>query len=189
MLHAAQRTVLANGLTLVALPRPGSPSTTFLLAMAGGSRFDPPDRTGLAFLLSRLLDKGGGAYSSREISERIENAGAVLSTTTTRRLVTMVLTCVADAVIDLVPCVVGGARAPSLMPDEINRQRLEVRTLLAQDRSLPAVRAVEALMAALYPDPHPYGRPARGTPESLDAISRADLEAHHYRYCTPERAI
>ena len=40
-------------------------------------------------------------------------------------------------------------------------------------------REIEALQALLYGASHPYGRPAKGTVESVERIRRADLTAYH----------
>ena len=45
--------------------------------------------------------------------------------------------------------------------------------------------AVESLMALLYPHGHPYGRLGKGTVESVESITRSDLEAFHRETFTP----
>ena len=52
--------------------------------------------------------------------------------------------------------------SPSLPDDELATRKGEVITAIRQDEDNPAVRAIEALMALLYPDGHPYGRPHQG---------------------------
>ena len=58
-------------------------------------------------------------------------------------------------------------------------RRSSVITSLRQDEDNPAVVATEALMAALYPGGHPYGRRAKGTVASIQAIGREALIAFH----------
>jgi predicted Zn-dependent peptidase len=52
--------------------------------------------------------------------------------------------------------------SPSLPEEEIAVRKGEVITSIRQDDDNPAIRATEALMAALYPDGHPYGRRTKG---------------------------
>ena len=55
---------------------------------------------------------------------------------------------------------------------EIAKRKGEVITAIRQDEDNPAVRAIEALMALLYPDGHPYGRPTKGTIEIVERLTR-----------------
>ena len=50
---------------------------------------------------------------------------------------------------------------------------------IRQDEDNPAAMAMQALFAMLYPEQHPYGRPAKGTVESVGRIERKDLVAFH----------
>ena len=63
--------------------------------------------------------------------------------------------------------------------DEIEKRRAETITAIRQDLDNPGIRASEALQALLYGASHPYGRPAKGTVESVERIRRADLAAYH----------
>jgi len=47
------------------------------------------------------------------------------------------------------------------------------------------VRAAESLMALLYPDGHPYGRPTKGTVEIVERLTRERLAALHAERFAP----
>jgi zinc protease len=68
---------------------------------------------------------------------------------------------------------------PLLPEDEIARRKGEVVTAIRQDEDNPAVRATESLMALLYPDGHPYGRPTKGTIEVVESLTRERLLRLH----------
>ena len=50
---------------------------------------------------------------------------------------------------------------------------------IRQDEDSTSVRAVETLFEMLYGASHPYGRRAKGTVESVERLTRADLVAFH----------
>ena len=57
---------------------------------------------------------------------------------------------------------------------------------IRQDLDNPAATAMLALFEMLYPDWHPYGRPAKGTIETVGRIGRDDLvNFHHARFAPP----
>src|SRR5688572_27842159 len=68
---------------------------------------------------------------------------------------------------------------PSFPEDEIEKRRGEMLNAIRQDEDSPAAMAMQALFAMLYPDQHPYGRPTKGTVDTVGRIQRADLVAFH----------
>jgi len=69
--------------------------------------------------------------------------------------------------------------APSLREEEIATRKGEVITAIRQDDDNPAVRAIETLMAHLYPGGHPYGRRTKGSIEIVETLTRTDLAGQH----------
>src|SRR5204863_4056717 len=60
-----------------------------------------------------------------------------------------------------------------------------IQTLLRQEEDSPAAVATETLLAMLYGETHPYGRPALGRMNSVARIDRAALAAFHASAVTP----
>jgi zinc protease len=50
-------------------------------------------------------------------------------------------------------------------------------------------RANRAVFEVLYGNDHPYGRPPEGSPDSIAAISRADVAAFHRAHYRPENTV
>ena len=90
-------------------------------------------------------------------------------------LLTLGCTCLAEDFEDVLELVADVVRHPAFPDDEVETRRAEIVTAIRQDEDNPAVLAVEALMALLYADGHPYGRRTKGTVASVEAITRADL--------------
>jgi zinc protease len=68
---------------------------------------------------------------------------------------------------------------PEFPDAEIQKRKGEVLSAIRQDEDNPAAMAMQALFAMLYPDHHPYGRPSKGTIESVSRIERSHLIALH----------
>jgi zinc protease len=183
------RRVLPNGAVLLAKHTRTIPAVTISIAMRSGTVCDPSDAPGACHLLSRVMDRGTAAHTAAQIAEDLDNRGITLSTGVTRHLVSLACTCLSedfDFVFGLMGEVV---TSPSFPEEETARQRTEVITLIRQDEDSPIVRATEALMGLLYPDPHPYGRPAKGRVEVLEHLTRADLTAFHAARFSPSGLI
>jgi zinc protease len=179
------RAALPNGATLVAKHTSTTPAVAISLAIRAGSAADPAGQPGLTWLLSRVLDRGTTTRSAADIAEELDSRGITLTIAVTRHLFSLVCTCLADD-FDPVFALLGDIVArPSLPDEEIAARKREVVTAIRQDEDSPAVRASETLMALLYPNGHPYGRPTKGSIEIVEALTREQLARHHAERFAP----
>ncbi|HVC18959.1 MAG TPA: pitrilysin family protein [Vicinamibacterales bacterium] len=184
---APSRSVLSNGLVVIAKENGTTPAVTINLAVRAGSVCDPADALGTALFVSRTIDRGTAQHTADEIAGQLDGRGIALAVHVTRHLLTMACTCLAedfDAVLGLIGEM---ATAPTFPDREVDTRRGEIITAIRQDQDNPAVAAVERLMALLYGDDHPYGRPAKGTIASVTAIASAHLSAFHRAWFAPAR--
>src|SRR6516165_2448127 len=89
---APVRTVLDNGVVILAKEAHTTPAVAINLAVRAGSAFDPPGAEGTTWLLSRLLDRGTATRSASEIAEELDSRGITLSIFVTRHLFSMTCT-------------------------------------------------------------------------------------------------
>jgi zinc protease len=173
------RSVLPGGAVVTCKRSRTNPAVTFNVAVRAGSLHDPNERLGLAHFLSRVIDRGTENRTADRIADELDNAGVTLNITVTRHVLTVSCTCLADdfeAMLELAGDVV---MRPIFPDSEIETRRREIITSIRQDEDNPAVVAVEALFGLLYPGPHPYGRRAKGTVETVERIDRTSLQAFH----------
>jgi zinc protease len=182
---APVRTILGNGVVVLAKETSTTPAVTIGLAMRAGSICDPVDAPGAMHLLSRAIDRGTALRSAEEIAEEFDNRAVALTITVTRHLFSVVCTCLAEDFEALLALLGDILISPSVPERELATRKGEVVTAIRQDEDNPAVRASEALMALLYPDGHPYGRRTKGTVEIVEALSREHLLALHAQRFAP----
>ena len=177
--------ILPNGVRLLAKQAGTTPAVNINLALQAGSVHDPEGLPGVAFLLSRVIDRGTSGRSADEIAETLDIRGVSLRVAVTRHTLNISCDCLAedfDAVFALLADVV---RHPVIPEDEVVTRRGEVLTAIRQDQDSPATVAMERLMRLLYGTSHPYGRPTKGTPESVDQIGRDRLQQFHREHVAP----
>ena len=182
---APSRTRLDNGVVVLAKETNTTPAVTINLAMRAGSICDPADAPGAVHLLSRVIDRGTATRSAEQIAEEFDNRAVALTITVTRHVFSVVCTCLAEDFEALLALLGDILMSPSVPDAELVTRKGEVITAIRQDEDNPAVRAVEALMARLYPDGHPYGRRAKGTIEAVEALTRERLIALHAQRFAP----
>jgi len=187
---APTRMTLPNGVVILAKHTPTTPAVSINLAMRAGSIADPPDSVGATWLLSRTIDRGTSgvvARSANAIAEELDSRGITLTVTVSRHLMSFVCTCLAEDFEPVLALLADIVTSPSLPEDELQTRRAEVVTAIRQDADNPAVRASEALMALLYPNGHPYGRPTKGSIESIESMSRERITALHDERFGPDQ--
>ncbi|MEO8255953.1 MAG: pitrilysin family protein [Acidobacteriota bacterium] len=181
---APARTVLSNGVVAIAKETPTLPAVTISLAIRAGTVCDPLDAPGAVFLLSRLLDRGTATRSAADTAEDLDRRGITLTIGVTRHILSLVCTCLTEdfaAVCQLLGDIV---MSPALPEAELAIRKAEVITAIRQDEDSPAIRALESLMALLYPE-HPYGFRAKGTVDGVEALTRDRLARVHAERFAP----
>ena len=156
-----------------------TPAVTISVAVSAGGIYEREDRLGLANFLSRVIDRGTAHRAAEEIAEGLDARGVTLSTAATRHSVLLSCTCLSedfDFILRLLGEVV---TEPTIPAEEVEKRRAEIVTSIRQDLDSPAAVAVEGLFGLLYPDGHPYGRPAKGRIASVERIDRVALQDFH----------
>ncbi|HVJ28134.1 MAG TPA: pitrilysin family protein [Vicinamibacterales bacterium] len=179
---------LSNGLQVIAVSHHEQPAVSVRLIVRAGSAQDPENRPGLATLAATLLDQGTATKTAEQVAQSIDSIGGAMGVGASLDLSSVFAAVMKDSLnvgLDIVADVV---RNPAFSPEEIERQRQQMVSAMKvsyEDPDFIAGTVFDRLVYGL----HPYGKPDGGTPESLSAITRADLQAFHKRWFVPNNAI
>ena len=172
---------LTNGLRVILQRDPTVPVVYSQSALLAGSLSESPSTAGLNGLLSRLLIKGTTSRDALTIAETLEDLGASIRASAGNNTLMLSSYCLRDdlpTIIDLLGEVV---REPSLPSDAIDRERDAMIAGLEELLEDPAGRAFREMRHQLW-NGRGYGIPSSGTVESLTALDRLALSAHHSRH-------
>ena len=183
------RTTLPGGLTVITKETHVTPAVTIHAAVHCGSTADPPDLPGLAYFLSRLIDRGTTSMSADAIAEALDSRGVSMTTSINRHALSMVCTCLVEDFASVLGIMADCLTRPVFPEKEIGTRRGEMITFIRQEEDNPAAVAMAGLMELLYGATHPYGRRPRGTVEAAERMSRSDLVDFHQRVCVPANAV
>ena len=179
------RAVLDNGAVLLVQENASAPAVTISAMIRAGSLDDPPGLPGLAYMTARVIDRGTERRPAQDLAEALDERGVALKVATTRHTMTVSCTCLVEDFAEVLGIVADVLRRPAFPAEEFSKRRAETITRLRQDEDNPAVRATVALSTLLYGADHPYGRPAKGTVETIERIERNQLVAFHTRHMRP----
>ncbi len=175
---------LANGVTLVAAQTGNVPLATMTVLVPGGSKSDPRVKAGIAEMAAGLANQGTAGASAEEIAAKLESLGATFGATAGTEGSFFSLTAPVanfDAAGEVLADIVKSASYPEA---ELARERKRYIDGLQVSFKQPGDLARYAARVAMYGDA-PYGTLPGGTPESLAAITRADLLDHRATYWHP----
>jgi zinc protease len=173
------RTVLESGAVVTVQEASMTPAVTINATVQAGGVYEPDGQNGIAFLTGRVLDRGTESRSADVIAEELDERGVALRISTARHTTAVSGTCLAEDFDHVLAIVLDTVRRPVFPEAEVAKRRAETINGLRQDQDNPAVRAAGVLLELLYGETHPYARRAKGTIESVSAITRDDLAAYH----------
>jgi predicted Zn-dependent peptidase len=178
-----RRSSLANGLRVVTVERRGSPLVALKLLIKVGSRHDG-DRPGISHVVEHMLFNRGWVPGESPF-DRIEGTGGDLNAVTHREYTALQAVVLGEYVPDVLR-----AFGAVLAPLEVSEERLsgEREVILHEIEAAADSQTViwDLFLRGMW-NGDPLARPIYGYPETVRALSVADLEAHFARYLVPSR--
>lgn len=185
---AFEQRTLGNGLRVVVIEQHEQPAVSLRIVLKAGKVFEPEGKAGLAEATAALLTQGTQSRSAQQIAGTIDFVGGLLGANTgiesgfanarvTSDQIDLGLELLADVV-----------QRPSFPAEEVERWRRQALSGLQIQQQDAAYLADAALTRLIYGS-HPNGRPASGTPESVQGLTREDFLAFHKRHYVANNAI
>ena len=178
-----------NGARVLFVAAPELPMVDVRVVFDAGSARDG-DTPGLASFTAGMLSEGARDWNADTIAERMENVGATLSASADRDLTAVGMRSLTQepALETAVETLAGVLAAPSFPPVDLERVRENTLIALRQAAEDPGKVGRKALFRQVF-GTHPYASDPAGTPESVRALTRADLQGFHQRYYTGANAV
>ena len=151
-----QRATLSNGLEVVLAERHDVPMINLSLQMKNGHATDPSDQSGLASFSMSMLTEGTKKYDALELSEKLEELGTDLYTSTGLDSSSVNLSALKSNFIPSLKIFNEVITEPAFEQQEIERKK--IRWLAALDQTLlnPNGIASHVIPGILYGANHPY---------------------------------
>ena len=171
-----QRLTTPGGINVWLVESYAVPLVALEFAVRGGAANDPAGKAGLSTMLAGLLDEGAGPYDARAFHRVIDDLALHIGFSADRDSISGHLQTLArntDKAFELLKLAVNDAR---LDQESIERVRSQLAAGLKRDANDPDAMVAKAFREAAFPD-HPYGRPVRGELNTIEALTRDDLDA------------
>lgn len=145
-----------------------------------GSARDSRETSGLANLTRHVMSLGAGPYAEKDIAERMADVGAAFSGRFDADRAGFQLRTLSgekerNLALDVLAAVLS---APRFEADIVAREKARVIAALQEAATKPETIGAKAFSVAIYGE-HPYALPEGGEPETVVALTAADLRAFH----------
>jgi zinc protease len=181
---AVQEKKLANGLTVAVIEKKGVPIVTSQLLVRSGASSEPTAKAGLANLTAAMLTKGTKTRTAEQIAEEMEflggsigsgagwNSSSVTTSVTSNKL-DQAMSIMADVALN-----------PVFKQEELDLLKSQAMDELKYNLTQPGFLANYVASRYSFGE-HPSG----GTPASIEALSRNDVQGFYSRSFKPENSV
>ena len=171
-----QQTQLDNGLQIITEVNANAASVAAGFFARTGSRDETPEVSGVSHFLEHMMFKGTERRTAFDVNLEFDRMGANYNAFTTEEntvYFAAVLPEFQDGVLDLL----GDMLRPSLRAEDFDVEKNVILDEIARYEDMPTFRCYEKLMAAHFAG-HPLGNSILGTPDSIKAMKRDDMQAY-----------
>ncbi len=148
------------------------------ISFRGGTSLDAPDKGGATMMMTSLLEEGAGERNAQDFARRLEELAATFNYSADRDEITIKARILSENRDEAVALLRDSLIAPRFDPEAVERIRGQMGSVIRSNLTDPQKMASAGLSKLVYGD-HPYAHPEEGTVESINALTRADLEHAH----------
>ncbi len=181
-----QKKEMKNGLVVASEVMPHLRSVAIGVWVRCGSRFEPPEVSGISHFLEHLLFKGTKSRTASDIANAIDAVGGQLDAFTDKEYVgffAKVLDQHLPLVFEILADIVLNPTFPAV---EIERERKVIFEEISAVEDAPQDLIHELYLESFWKD-HPLGRRIAGTRDSVAGIARKDVVSYFERACHAAR--
>jgi len=171
----------ANGLVSLAWENWSSPSVVVHGWLWAGSIDESAEQAGLSGLTASMMTSGTERRTFAQIGEEIESLGATLSFTSGGHTTAFTAKCLSEDLSLVLDVLTDCLYHPTFPIEYVEKRRGEVLTALEQREFNTRMMASLKFHELMYPD-HPYGRSAMGYKETIQSLTREDVETFYVEH-------
>lgn len=183
--HGFVRTVLPNGIVVLAQPRPGDGAVDGTIRIEAGHVATGETTPGLPGVMATMLTRGTSNRTFEQFNDEIDSLAAQFGASGGRTSIDIgwhSLSEDLDHVLDIAADVIHN---PTFPAEELDRIKPQILTGIEEQEQDTRAMSGRAMAELLYPDTHPYRVLTGGTRESIAALTSDHLATYHKAWLGP----
>lgn len=180
---------LKNGLKIFFIFKDKLPLIRMNLMINAGSKFDPDDKKGLAYLTSLVLDEGVDGLNALELSDEFDILGTNFNVSAENDLINLSLQCLSENFERSFELFSKVLLHPAFNEEDFLREKKKLITQILQSKDEPDYLADQLFDRLVLGDSNKYAFPVIGFENSVQSITRADVQDHFNKFFSPSNSI
>jgi len=179
---------LDSGLRVIFVEKKNLPIVQLNLAVNAGSKFDPIEKKGLAYLTSLLIDEGAGNYTALELDNEIESLGSIFGISTDHDLIYLSMLSLEEKFersLELLGTIV---TSPSFTIDDFQREKKKLLTKIISNNDDPSYIASTNFDRLVYKNSH-YENPILGSNKTVESLSNDEVNNFYQNSFSAENSF
>lgn len=178
----------AGGLRLIVREDSRLPMVHVAAVLGGGLLVEPEGQAGISQLAAELLTRGTSHQSAAELAERLETRAINLSSFSGRNSYGLAASGLSEDLPLMLETIAECLLDSQFPPDEVEKQRDLQLAAIRRELERPMTYAQQMVRDAFFPG-HPYRFSVSGTPETVAALDRPALLAHHQKLLSTSNLV
>ena len=180
---------LKNQLRLVLVPLVELPSVAVVGMVKTGSRYDKPEKEGLAHFYEHLVFRGTKKYpTKKELALTVDKMGAEYNGATAQEYTFYYVKSAAVYLQSALEIVSQLLVEPLLAEESLDVEKKIILEELHMYEDVPQYKAEMEIMKLLYPR-HPLGKTGVGSPRTIERIRREDFLDFQQNFYTADKTV
>jgi zinc protease len=179
---------LENGLRVFVVEQHDLPMVYARAQIRGGSIYDPPGKSGLAYLTGWVLTEGTESYPDEVIDAEMDRHGAFVTSVAYNESCIATLNCLSKDAMTLFPYFAEILSRANFEESNLDEGRNYIIGDLMQTADDPGSLCYRRFRVDVFRD-HPYAKPHKGKIDELETISREDVLNFYKTYYRPDHAV
>jgi predicted Zn-dependent peptidase len=181
-------TELSNKIRIVTQQLKDRDSASIGIWFSAGGRYEHTKNKGVAHFLEHMVFKGSRKYSCDQIKQSVEGVGGNLNAFTGveetcyyAKVPAQHLSRSFDVLSDI-------TFFPNLAAKDVEKERTVILEEIKMYLDLPQYYVGELLEELMWPN-HPLGQSLAGTPHTVGAMRKADIQSFHKQFYAPQNVV
>jgi len=183
-----KKVVLDNGLTLLLKKNPNYPLVSLQAYCKGGVRYENDRNSGLFNFTAQMLLKGTKKRTAEQIAREIDTMGGSIKASGGNDLSHISVEVLREYLEKGLDIMADVLQNPIFDPEEMEKERKVILAKIDQQEDNWRTQA-EAFFRKTFFRSHPYRFMPIGSPTSVEALTRRDLEEVHKRHYVPNNMV
>jgi len=176
-----------NGIKFIGTYSNELPKVSIQIAILAGHRFETPEKAGLAYLTTNLLNESTQNHTPEEISDMLEDLGSEIDVSCTGTEIVLNISTLTENVDKTLAIAEEILYKPKFSQEDFDRSKKQQLDVIQQQQTSATAIADQQFARILYGPSHIMGLPTTGTTETVNAITLDDVKAYYKSHISPSQ--